>query len=86
MSLPAIAPAHPLQASRDLLRKGVAVPFPTPLPTEETNWKVAFERPSDITIVGSWATKTGVRSKVGASWTVDVAVEMPDVSVPVWIQ
>ncbi|KLO15197.1 Nrap protein [Schizopora paradoxa] len=78
MNLPSMSPMHPLQASRDLLRKGIAVPFPTPLPTEETNWKVAFEKPNDITIVGSWATKTGVRSKLGSSWTVDIAVEMPD--------
>lgn len=56
------------------------VPYPTPQPSEETAWKVAFEKPSDVLLVGSWATKTGVKSPSRASWTVDVAVEMSAVS------
>lgn len=40
---------------------------------------MGFEKPSDITVVGSWANKVSVKAKDGASFGVDVAVEMPDV-------
>ncbi|GLB41186.1 putative U3 small nucleolar RNA-associated protein 22 [Lyophyllum shimeji] len=78
MGLPSVAPRHPLEASRRLLKKGVSVPYSAPLPTEETNWKVAFEKPSDITVVGSWPNKISVKAKDGVRFGVDVAVEMPD--------
>ncbi|KAG6888045.1 hypothetical protein C0995_010906 [Termitomyces sp. Mi166 len=78
MGLPSIEPHHPLEASRRLLKKGVSVPYSAPLPTEETNWKVAFEKPSDITVVGSWPLKTSVKAKDGIRFGVDVAVEMPN--------
>jgi hypothetical protein len=52
-----------------------------PLPTEETNWKVAFQPPSNITLVGSWANKLSVKPKDGEKYTVDLAVQMPNVSV-----
>lgn len=82
MGLPSIAPQHPLEASRRLLKKNVSVPYSLPLPTEETNWKVAFEKPSDITVVGSWPNKIGVKAKDGAWFGVDLAIEMPDVRLP----
>ncbi|KAJ3980128.1 Nrap protein [Lentinula detonsa] len=72
-----VSPKHPLEAARNLLKAGVSVPFPTPLPTEETQWKVAFASPSDITIVGSWANKTSVKGQGRCSFGVDLAVEMP---------
>ncbi|KAG6809380.1 hypothetical protein H0H92_000481, partial [Tricholoma furcatifolium] len=78
MGLPSISPLHPLEASRKLLKKGVAVPYSAPLPTEDTNWKVAFEKPSDIAVVGSWPLKTSVKAKDGVRFGVDVAVEMPN--------
>ncbi|KAG6884333.1 hypothetical protein C0993_012058 [Termitomyces sp. T159_Od127] len=78
MGLPSFEPRHPLEASRLLLKKGVAVPYSAPLPTEETNWKVAFEKPSDITVVGSWPLKTSVKAKDEIRLGVDVAVEMPN--------
>lgn len=76
-----MAPQHPLAASRSLLKAGVAIPYAVPLPTEETNWKVAFQPPSDITLVGSWANKLSVKPKDGERYTVDIAVQMPNVSV-----
>jgi hypothetical protein len=79
--LPSVIPQHPLEAARKLLKKGVAVPYSLPLPTEETNWKVAFEPPSDINLVGSWANKVSVKPKDGNKFGVDLAVEMPNVSV-----
>ncbi|EEB89789.1 hypothetical protein MPER_12079, partial [Moniliophthora perniciosa FA553] len=76
-NLPAIPPRHPLHAARDLLKKGVSVPYSIPLPTEETQWKVAFEKPSEITLVGSWANKTRVKGQDGCKYGVDLAVEIP---------
>ncbi|KXN85109.1 U3 small nucleolar RNA-associated protein 22 [Leucoagaricus sp. SymC.cos] len=78
METPSRSQQHPLEASRKLLKKGIAVPYTLPLPTEETNWKVGYESPSDITLVGSWANKMSVKPKDGLRYGVDVAVEMPD--------
>ena len=64
-----------------MLKAGVAIPYATPLPTEETNWKVAFQPPVNITMVGSWANKLSVRPKNGERYTVDLSVQMPNVSV-----
>lgn len=82
MALPAIAPQHPLHASRTLSKQGIDVPYVRPLPTEETNWKVSFEKPSEIMLAGSWVTRTAVKAKDSAPFTVDLAVEMPSVSTP----
>jgi U3 small nucleolar RNA-associated protein 22 len=79
--LPSISPQHPLEASRELQKEGIAVPYSLPLPTEETNWKVAFEAPSDITLVGTWANKISVKSKDDYKYGVDLAVEMPCVGI-----
>ncbi|KAF8178500.1 Nrap protein [Pholiota molesta] len=76
--LPSVIPQHPLEAARKLLKKGVSVPYSLPLPTEETNWKVAFEPPSDINLVGSWANKVSVKPKDGNKFGVDLALEMPN--------
>jgi U3 small nucleolar RNA-associated protein 22 len=73
-----VAPQHPLHASRSLLKKGISVPYSDPLPTEDTKWKVAYQPPSDITLVGSWANRLSVKGKDGAKFGVDIAVEMPD--------
>lgn len=77
--LPSIGAQHPLEASKKLLKKkGIAVPYPSPLPTQETNWKVSFDKPTNVTLVGSWANKLSVKGKDGASYGVDLALEMPD--------
>ncbi|KAI1798486.1 Nrap protein [Ganoderma leucocontextum] len=75
--LPPLPPQHPLHAARSLSVKAIAVPYIRPLPTEETNWKVAFEPPSEIVLGGSWATKTAVKGKDSTKYQVDVAVAMP---------
>ncbi|KAF9447462.1 pre-rRNA processing protein Utp22 [Macrolepiota fuliginosa MF-IS2] len=77
LGIPPISHQHPLEAARKMLRKGVAVPYTLPLPTEETNWKVGYESPNDITLVGSWANKISVKPKDGQKYGVDLAVEMP---------
>ncbi|EMD32469.1 hypothetical protein CERSUDRAFT_108867 [Gelatoporia subvermispora B] len=78
LNLPPVSPRHPLAGSRELLEKGVAVPYAPPLPTEDTNWKVGFEKPSEIVLTGSWVLKTAVKAKDGVKYTVDVAVVMPE--------
>ena len=79
-SLSPIEADHPLAASRSLLKKGIAVPFPSPAPTEDTNWKVSFQKPDDITVVGSWISKLAVKAQDKRPYRVDLAVEMPSVS------
>jgi U3 small nucleolar RNA-associated protein 22 len=79
ITLPSVAARHPLAAARVLLEKGIAVPYAPPLPTEDTNWKVSFDKPTDITLVGSWANKVSVKAKDGGKFGIDLAVEMPEV-------
>ena len=79
MDLPPVTPEQPLKASKTLARTGINVPYSLPSPTSESKWTVAFEKPSSITIVGSWGNNVRVKSKDTAGWTVDVAVEMPSV-------
>lgn len=55
----------------------VFVPYSSPTPTEDANWKVSFEKPSNIAIVGSWINNIAVKSPDGEPWVVDLAVEMP---------
>jgi U3 small nucleolar RNA-associated protein 22 len=40
---------------------------------------VSFEKPADVTLVGSWANKISVKGKDGRNFGVDLAVEMPEV-------
>jgi hypothetical protein len=58
------AEPHPLEASRNLLKNGIAVSYSLPLATEGTNWKVSFEKPADILLVGSRANKLSVKAQV----------------------
>ena len=78
--LPPIDAQHPLSASRALAKQGVAVPYPNPAPSEDTNWKVAFDKPQDVSLVGNWITRLAVKRKDNLPYGIDVAVEMPDVS------
>ncbi|KAH7909413.1 Nrap protein [Hygrophoropsis aurantiaca] len=78
MSLPSVDPQNPIIASQTLLKQGIVVAYALPLPTRESKWKVGFEKPSDITVVGSWANQISVKRKYGIQFRVDLAVEMPD--------
>jgi hypothetical protein len=55
----------------------MAVPYPQPPPTEDANWKVAFEKPVNISIVGGWINNVAVKRADEEPWVIDVAVEMP---------
>ncbi|KAF8528430.1 Nrap protein [Hysterangium stoloniferum] len=87
-ALDPIAPVHPLEArdvfstmtsgrSRSDAQPAVAVPYPQPLPAQDTLWKVAFEPPESMNVVGSWSDALIVRKPDGAPFGVDVVVEMP---------
>ncbi|SRR6266852_457236 len=54
-----------------------SVPYPLPVPTEDANWKVAFDRPANIAVVGSWINNVAVKHTDDEPWVIDVAVEMP---------
>lgn len=78
ISMRAFEPQNPVSAARALAKQGIAMPFALPHPTEEVKWKVGFEPPSDINVVGSWANQICVKRKDGVPFTVDVTIEMPD--------
>ncbi|KAI6169695.1 Nrap protein [Pisolithus thermaeus] len=78
ISMRAVEPQNPVLAAQALAKQGIAVPFALPHPTEEAKWKVGFEPPSDVNIVGSWANQICVKRKEGVPFTVDVTIEMPD--------
>ena len=79
LSLPSIEPQNPLVAARALFKDGVAVPFALPHPTKDTKWTVAFEPPTNVYVVGSWANKICVKKKDCKYFGVDLAIEMPPV-------
>lgn len=79
-SLPSSPPQHPLQAFKKLQKQGVRTLLAHPEPNDATNWKVAFEPPSAIQLVGSWPDGLTVLGRGERAFYVDLAVEMPSVS------
>ncbi|KZO90623.1 Nrap protein [Calocera viscosa TUFC12733] len=82
LSLPSIPPTHPLQAQALPQLHGVRVPYCFPRPAQEVNWKVRFDRPTEIHVIGSWATRTAVAipgraGKGKREWGVDLGIVMP---------
>ncbi|KZV76888.1 Nrap protein [Peniophora sp. CONT] len=77
-SAPSFEPETPLSAARKLLKKKhVATPWAFPSPAADANWKVSFDAPSEVTLVGSYALQTSVKPPDGLPWTLDLAVSMP---------
>lgn len=79
LSLPSIPPQNPLIAAQTLAKQGVAVPFALPLPSRDDRWKVAFDPPKDINVVGSWGNGIAVKKKNGGRFGIDISLEMPEV-------
>ncbi|CAE6452704.1 unnamed protein product [Rhizoctonia solani] len=73
MNLPPIVPCKP----PSVIKKRTAVSYPAPLPSQDSQWTVSFERPSNIQLIGSWANGVSVRGNDHTGFLVDVAVEMP---------
>ncbi|KAG1721200.1 Nrap protein [Suillus paluster] len=78
LSLPSIAPQNALMAAKALAKQGIAVPFAHPLPPRDAKWKVAFEPPSEICVVGSWGNGIPVKKKNGSRFGIDLSMEMPE--------
>ncbi|TWU78127.1 hypothetical protein ED733_007354 [Metarhizium rileyi] len=52
----------------------IAVPFPDPKPTKDSPYKLAYAKPSQCNVVGSYVSKTMVKSQFMA---VDMVAQMP---------
>jgi len=63
-----------------VLRKSsrTAVPFPEPRPTGDIKYSVAYEKPENINVVGSFVLKTAIDRT--DPFVIDLAVTMPTVS------
>ncbi|KAG0647352.1 U3 small nucleolar RNA-associated 22 [Hyphodiscus hymeniophilus] len=66
-----------LEATK-LLRKShnITIPFPDPKPDENAAYKLAYRKPSNVNVIGSYALKTMVRSE--NVLVVDMIVKMPE--------
>ncbi len=53
----------------------VRIPFPDPAPKTDANYKLGFEKPSAMHLVGSWALKSAAKRPEGID--VDIAAVMP---------
>jgi U3 small nucleolar RNA-associated protein 22 len=66
-----------LHAERDLIKKHkVAIPFPEPRPRHDAKYKLAFEKPQNINVVGSFPLKVTLRER-HTPLAVDMLVTMP---------
>lgn len=64
------------EASRALLKSHkITIPYPDPKPEKSAAYKLSYEKPSNVNVVGSYASKTMVKSDGVLS--VDMVVVMP---------
>ncbi|GAB7337640.1 hypothetical protein MBLNU457_g2935t1 [Dothideomycetes sp. NU457] len=73
--LPATKPATIADAERDLIKKRVAVPFPDPKPPRDAQYKLEYQKPANINVVGSHALKLATRTN--PTCVIDMVVTMP---------
>ena len=67
-----------LQAEREQLDShDVQIPFPQPRPAEDAKYTLAYSKPANINVVGSYARRTAIQ--VGGRFVIDLAVTMPSV-------
>lgn len=60
-------------------KHNIKIPFPQPGPPSDAQYKFAYKKPTAMHLIGSYALKAVSRSR--QQFNVDVAVEMPSVSV-----
>ncbi|KIM24893.1 hypothetical protein M408DRAFT_316966 [Serendipita vermifera MAFF 305830] len=60
-----------------LLESNIAVPFPSPAPTNDTKWTFKYLPPESIVVIGSWAANLSVKHQDKADFGVDIAVAIP---------
>ncbi|KAF2033311.1 Nrap protein [Setomelanomma holmii] len=63
------------EAEQALKTSGVAVPFPHPSPSKDTQYKLQYERPASINATGSYPLKLATRSD--DRFSIDLVVTMP---------
>lgn len=81
-TLPSWPAAAPMEAAKKLSKKsGISVPWPTYLEPalKEVNWKVSFESPASVNVVGLWPCNMALKTK-NSALEIELAVEMPTVS------
>ncbi|KAJ5463567.1 Nrap protein [Penicillium sp. IBT 31633x] len=62
-------------AEKELRASGLTVPWPEPRPSKDVKYSMAYAKPANINVVGSFALKTGARNL--ESRPIDLAVTMP---------
>lgn len=62
-------------AERTLIKSKVAIPFPHPRPPKDAQYKLQYDQPSNINVVGSYQLKTG--TKTSGALIIDLLVTMP---------
>jgi len=60
-------------------KHNITIPFPQPGPPSDAQYKFAYKKPAGMHLVGSYALKSISRAR--KPFNVDVAVEMPSVSI-----
>lgn len=74
--IPNRPPKPALEAEKELRDlHGIVVPFPEPRPGKDTKYAMAYTKPTNINVVGSFALRTGMRT--ADPYTIDLAVTMP---------
>ena len=73
--LPATKPASIADAERDLIKKKVAIPFPDPKPPHDAQYKLEYQKPININVVGSHSLKLATRTNT--TCVIDMVVTMP---------
>ena len=69
------------EAEREQLDShNVRIPFPQPRPAKEAKFALAYSKPANINVVGSYARRTAIQ--VGGVLRIDLAVTMPSVRPP----
>ncbi|KAJ5816875.1 Nrap protein [Penicillium robsamsonii] len=74
-SLPEKSPQSVPDAEKELRASGLVVPWPEPRPSKDVKYSMAYAKPANINVVGSFALKTGARTL--ESRPIDLAVTMP---------
>ncbi|KAF2399987.1 Nrap protein [Trichodelitschia bisporula] len=74
--IPARDPTSVVEAEKALLKKDrIAVPFPNPRPAEDAKYKLAYSKPAQVSVAGSYPLKTTTGSS--SDLVLDIIVTMP---------
>lgn len=74
--IPSREPLPVLEAERELIKKSrVAVPFPEPRPAHDVKYKLAYAKPANINVIGSYPLK--LSTKTDQTLSIDMLVTIP---------